>query len=96
MYYAYSVSLVYSVKLYILYRFIKEHIAELQELFYLDPYLVCGLLYVCPRQDIPLLCHYVPLGLMFGIMGHNIPSACNANIKSWQRTEVSSILSYML
>ena len=69
-------------------RFIKDHITELQDLFSLDPYLICSLLYVCPRRELPLLCSYVPLGLMFGIMGRNIPNH-TASIESWKQTEVS-------
>ena len=69
-------------------RFVKDHITELQELLSLDPFLVCALLYVCPRQELPLLCGYVSLGLMFGIMAYNIASN-TASIHSWKQAEVS-------
>ena len=59
------------------YSFIKEYIDELQMLFNLDPLIMPVLVYICPRDDLPLLCEYVPLSLIIGIVTNNLVKAYN-------------------
>ena len=57
--------------------FIKEYIAELQMLFHLDPLIMPVLVYICPRDDLPLLCGHVPLSLIIGIVINNLEKTYN-------------------
>ena len=41
-------------------------------LFSLDPLIIPVLVYICPRDDLPLLCEYVPLSLIIGIVTSNL------------------------
>ena len=57
--------------------FIQEHIDELKMLFHLDPLLMPTLVYICPRDDLPLLCDYVPLSLIIGTITYRLQAIVN-------------------
>ena len=52
--------------------FIKEYIDELKILFQLDPLIMPALVYICPKDDLPLLCEYVPLSLFIGNISYKL------------------------
>ena len=52
--------------------FIREYIDELKMMFPLDPLLMPTLVYICPRDDLPLLCDYVPLSLIMGMSTYRL------------------------
>ena len=58
----------------------------------MDPFLVRDMIYVCPRDDLPLLCQYVPLGLVFGWISDKLK---NTNIQKLKKIEVR-ILAFSL
>ena len=49
-------------------------------LFPLDPLIMPALVYLCPKDDLPLLCEYVPLSLIIGIISRKLKS-----IETWNR-----------
>ena len=67
------------------YSLFEEHKEELIKLFSLDLYLVQDMIYVCPRDDLPLLCQYVPIGLVFGWLSDKLKST---NIQKLMKIEV--------
>ena len=59
---------------YKIFRFVQATLSELKPLLKLDPLLAPTLLYICPKEDLPLLCDHVQLNLFIAIVFHNLNS----------------------
>ncbi len=59
-------------------------IVDIKDYFALDPFLLPVVVYLCPKDDLPILCDHVPIYMVIAVINHTLSTMTNL-----KNTEVS-------
>ncbi len=52
-------------------------IVDIKDYFALDPFLLPVVVYLCPKDDLPILCDHVPIYMVIAVINHTLSTMTN-------------------
>ena len=58
-------------------RLVQTILIDIKDYFALDPLLIPVVVYLCPKDDLPILCDHVPIYMVIAVINHTLSTMTN-------------------